>query len=66
MFVQWFGPLLDALRELGGSATPKEAVDAVARICKVPQSQRDEVLKPAWSALPIRFIGRGNILCGPG
>lgn len=45
MFVQWFGPLLDALRELGGSATPKEAVDAVARICKVPQSQRDEVLK---------------------
>lgn len=44
-FVQWFGPLLDALRELGGSATPKEAVDAVGRICKVPQSQREEVLK---------------------
>ncbi|MDR0479724.1 MAG: restriction endonuclease [Burkholderiaceae bacterium] len=42
-FVQWFGPLLDALRELGGSATPKEAVDAVARICQVPQAQRDEV-----------------------
>jgi len=43
-FVQWFGPLMDALRELGGSATAKEAVDAVARICKVPQAQRDEVL----------------------
>lgn len=44
-FVQWFGPLLDALRELGGSATPKEAVDAVARICRVPQAQRDETIK---------------------
>jgi restriction system protein len=42
-FVQWFGPLLDALRELGGSATAKEAVDAVARICNVSQAQRDEV-----------------------
>lgn len=44
-FVQWFGPLLDALRELGGSATPKEAVDAVARICNVPQAVREEVVK---------------------
>ena len=45
MFVQWFGPLLDALRELGGSATPNEAVDVVARLCKVPDKQREETLK---------------------
>lgn len=44
-FVQWFGPLLDALRELGGSATPKEAVDVVARLCKVSDKQREETLK---------------------
>lgn len=44
-FVQWFGPLLDALRELGGSATPKEAVDVVARLCSVPDKQREETLK---------------------
>lgn len=44
-FVQWFGPLLEALRELGGSATPKEAVDAVARICRLPAAQREEILK---------------------
>lgn len=44
-FVQWFGPLLDALRELGGSATPKEAVDVVARLCAVPDKQREETLK---------------------
>lgn len=44
-FVQWFGPLLDALRALGGSATPREAVDEVARLCQVPQAKRDEVLK---------------------
>lgn len=41
-FVQWLGPLLDALRERGGSATAKEAVDAVARLCRVPPSQREE------------------------
>lgn len=44
-FVQWFGPLLEALKELGGSATPKEAVERVAVIAKVPQEQREETLK---------------------
>lgn len=29
-FVQWMGPLLDVLRELGGSASPREASDAIA------------------------------------
>lgn len=44
-FVRWFGPLLEALRESGGSATPKEAVEGVARICNVSQAQREETLK---------------------
>lgn len=44
-FVQWFGPLLEALRELGGSATPKEAVERVARIANVTQAQREETVK---------------------
>ena len=30
-FVRYFGPLLDALRALGGSASGKEAVQQVAR-----------------------------------
>jgi len=31
VFVQWFGPLLDALRELGGSGKPKEVVAQIAQ-----------------------------------
>jgi restriction system protein len=29
-FVKYFGPLLDALRELGGSGTPNEVVEQIA------------------------------------
>jgi restriction system protein len=39
-FVQWMPYILDALRELGGSATPKEVYDAVARLAKVPDEKR--------------------------
>ncbi|WP_407314238.1 AAA family ATPase [Desulfosporosinus sp. SB140] len=30
-FIQWFSPLINALRELGGSATPEKARDQIAR-----------------------------------
>lgn len=42
-FLRWFGPLLDALRELGGSATPEEATDKVAELCNVPESEQNEL-----------------------
>jgi len=44
-FLRWFGPLLDALRELGGSGTPDEATDKVAELCKVPESQQNELME---------------------
>lgn len=44
-FVRWFGPLLQALRDLGGSASPREAIDRIAQIEKVPESLRNEILK---------------------
>lgn len=44
-FVRWFGPLLEALRGLGGSASAREAIDRVAEIEAVPDSVRDEVLR---------------------
>ena len=44
-FVRWFGPLLQALRDLGGSASPREALDRIAQIEKVPESSRNEILK---------------------
>ena len=42
-FVQWFGPLLDALRALGGSGTPDEVVDNIATTLNVPDEQLNEV-----------------------
>lgn len=44
-FIRWFGPLLDALRDLGGSAAPREALDRIAAVEKVPESLRNEILK---------------------
>lgn len=44
-FTKWFGPLLDALRELGGSGKPKEVVEEIAKAQKISDSQREEVMK---------------------
>ena len=43
-FVQFFGPLLDALRDLGGSATPGEAVEQIAQNLAIPEEQQNELL----------------------
>lgn len=43
-FLQWFGPLLDALRELGGSGTPDEVVDQIATTLNIPDKQLNETL----------------------
>lgn len=42
--MQWFGPLLDALRALGGSGTPDEVGDKIAVTLGVPDEQLNEVL----------------------
>ena len=41
-FVRYFGPLLDALRSLGGSASVEEAVDRVAVDLKIADEVLDE------------------------
>lgn len=43
-FVRYFGPLLDALRALGGSGTPDEVVERIAADLQVPDSVQDELL----------------------
>jgi restriction system protein len=43
-FVRWFTPLVQALKDLGGSAAPREALVRIAEIEKVPESLRNEVL----------------------
>lgn len=44
-FVQWFGPLLDALRDLGDSGRPREVSDRIAKNLDLPDTLLDETLK---------------------
>lgn len=48
-FVRYFGPLLDALRALGGSAKADEAVDRVAQDLRVPDEVLNETLPSGGS-----------------
>jgi restriction system protein len=48
-FVKYFGPLLDALRGLGGSARADEAVDRVASDLKIPDELLNETLSSGGS-----------------
>jgi restriction system protein len=43
-FVRYFGPLLDALRALGGSGTPDEVVEQIASKEKIPDEEQNELL----------------------
>jgi len=44
-FIKWFGPLLDALRDLGGSGRPKEATDKVAKNLNISDKVLEEIMK---------------------
>lgn len=44
-FVQWMGPLLDALRQLGDSGTPKEVSDLIAKNLKIPDKKKEELME---------------------
>lgn len=44
-FVQWMGPVLDALRELGGSGKPREVLDLIAERRGLTDTKLEEILK---------------------
>jgi restriction system protein len=44
-FVQFFDPVLKALKQLGDSARPGEVVEAVAKMKDISEAQRQETLK---------------------
>lgn len=48
-FVKWFGPLLDALNQLGGSAKPREAADKIAENLKLKDEKLNEILDSGQS-----------------
>lgn len=43
-FIKWFGPILDALRDLGGSARPREITHWIGEELKIP----DEILNERY------------------
>jgi restriction system protein len=43
-FLHYFGPLLDALRGLGGSGTPDEVIERIAADLKIPDELQNETL----------------------
>jgi restriction system protein len=43
-FLRYFGPLLDALRALGGSGTPDEVVERIAADLNLPDDVQNELL----------------------
>lgn len=43
-FVRYFGPVLDALRELGGSGAPSEVIERIVENLKIPDSVQNELL----------------------
>lgn len=44
-FTEWFGPLLDALRDLGDSGRPQEASSRIAKNLRLTDDVLDETLK---------------------
>ena len=44
-FTKWLGPLLDALRDLGGSGKPKEPTEKVAENLNIPDKILEEIMK---------------------
>ena len=44
-FVLWMGPLLDALRELGDSGSPREVSDLIATNLKISDEKKEELME---------------------
>lgn len=51
-FLKWFGPLLDTLRQLGGSGRPKEVVEQIAKTQRLSDSQLEETMKSGIQRFP--------------
>lgn len=48
-FIRWFGPLLDALRDLGDSGRPREVSARIAKSLNLPDELLDQTLKSGGS-----------------
>jgi restriction system protein len=50
-FLQYFGPLLDALRKLGGSGSPDEVVEQIASDMQLSDEEQNELVPSGGSRL---------------
>ena len=50
-FVRYMSPILESLRELGGSARPREVYSAVAAKLEIDDAERDEENRSGSSRL---------------
>ena len=50
-FLRYFGPLLDALRKLGGSGSPNEVVEQIATDMKLSDDEQNETVPSGGSRL---------------
>jgi len=50
-FLKYFCPLIEALKELGGSGTPSEVKDKVVEKLKIPESEIDKKIKSGTSRI---------------
>jgi restriction system protein len=48
-FIRWFGPLLDALRDLGDSGRPREVSARISKNLNLPDELLDQTLKSGGS-----------------
>lgn len=51
-FVKWMGPIVEALRKLGGSGRPREVTDLVAQNEKVPDDKLEEIMQSGTLKFP--------------
>ena len=52
LFVRYFGPLLDALRTLGGSGAPSEVVEQIATDLELSDELQNELLDSGSPRFP--------------
>ncbi|MDE1883397.1 MAG: restriction endonuclease [Rhodospirillales bacterium] len=48
-FVRYFGPILDALRALGGSGSPREVIQKIVQDLNIPEDVQNELLPSGQS-----------------
>ena len=61
-FVRYFGPVLNALRELGGSGTPSEVTTTIAKMLEIPEAEQNELLKSGTPRLANQIAWARNYL----